>query len=113
MTKRTELIASAPWREAVTYRETWPHEDVLLQKDGQQELLAAFCQRILRSEGVQGHFFHQTRPYLFLGDYKYWVMDEVEGIDPETYDSVLNRSLLYRDRRDFVIQPGDSGNRRD
>ncbi len=102
-------IASAPWREAVTYRDTWPHEYVVIQKDGQQELLAAFCQRILRGGGVQGHFFHQTRPYLFLGDYKYWVMDEVEGIDPETYDSVLNRSLLYRDRRDFVIQPGDSG----
>ncbi len=25
----TELIASAPWREAVTYRETWPHEYVM------------------------------------------------------------------------------------
>ena len=22
---------------------------------------------------------------------------------------VLNRALLYRDRRDFVIQPGDTG----
>ena len=21
----TELIARAPWREAVTYRDTWPH----------------------------------------------------------------------------------------
>ena len=54
------LIARAPWREAVTYRDTWPHEYVVIQKDGQQELLAAFCQRILRSEGVQGHFFHQN-----------------------------------------------------
>ena len=25
----TELIARAPWREAVTYRDTWPHEYVL------------------------------------------------------------------------------------
>ena len=103
------LIARAPWREAVTYRDTWPHEYVVIQKDGQQNLLDAFCQRILRGEGVRCHFFHQTRPYLFLGDYKYWVMDEVGDIDPETYDSVLNRALLYRDRRDFVIQPGDSG----
>ena len=46
-----DLIARAPWREAVTYRETWPHE----------------------------------------------------------YDYVLNRALLYRDRRDFVIGPGDTG----
>ena len=36
-----QLIANAPWREAVTHRETWPHEYVLTSKDGQQELLAA------------------------------------------------------------------------
>ena len=36
-----QLIANAPWREAVTHRETWPHECVLTSKDGQQELLAA------------------------------------------------------------------------
>ena len=106
-----ELITKAPWREAVTYRDTWPHEYVVIQKDAQQELLAAFCERILRGEGVECHFFHQTRPYLFLGNYKYWVMDETEGIYPETYDSVLNRALLYRDHRDFVIQQGDTGMR--
>ena len=103
------LIAKAPCREAVTYRDTWPHEYVVIQKDGQQELLRAFCERIRRGEGVECRFFHQKRPYLFLGDYKYWVMDEVEDIDPDNYDSVLNRALLYRDRRDFVIQEGDTG----
>ncbi len=106
-----ELIAKAPWREAITYRDTWPHEYVVILKDSQQELLAAFRRRILRGEGVECRFFHQTRPYLFLGDYKYWVMDPVEDIDPETYDSVLNRALLYGDRRDFVIEQGDSGAR--
>ena len=105
------LIAQAPWREAVSYRDTWSHEYVVVQKDKQQELLRAFCYRILRGEGVECHFFHQTRPYLFLGEYKYWVMDDIEGMDPNAYDSVLNRALLYRDRRDFVIQPGDSGMR--
>ena len=112
-TKIMDLIAKAPWREASTYRDTWPHEYVVIQKDAQQELLAAFRQRILRGEGVKCRFFHQTRPYLFLGNYKYWVMDPVEDIDPETYDSVLNRALLYRDRRDFIIQPGDTGIRGD
>ena len=33
-----ELIAGAPWGEAVTYRETWPHEYVLTEKDNQREL---------------------------------------------------------------------------
>ena len=59
-----ELIANAPWREAVTYRESWPHEYVVIGKDGQEELLAAFCERIERGEGVECRFFHQTRPYL-------------------------------------------------
>ena len=88
-----ELIARASWREAVTYRETWPHEYVVIRRDGQQELLAEFCRRVLQGEGIEGHFFHQTRPYLFLAGYKYWVMDDVQDIDPETYDSVLNRAL--------------------
>ena len=27
------LISRAPWREAVTYRDTWPHEYVVIRKD--------------------------------------------------------------------------------
>ena len=51
-----ELIDNAPWREAVTYRKTWPHEYVVVKKDGQEELLAAFCERIERGEGVECRF---------------------------------------------------------
>ena len=31
------LIRRAPWREAVTYRDTWPHEYVVVKKDGQED----------------------------------------------------------------------------
>ena len=41
----TDLIERAPWREAITFRHTWPHEYVLLQKDHQRELLEAVCER--------------------------------------------------------------------
>ena len=109
----TELIADAPWREAVTYRDTWPHEYVVVGKDGQEELLAAFCERIELGEGVECRFFHQRRRYLFLGDHKYWIMAECGDIDLDAGDTVLNRARLYRDRRDFVIQPGDTGRRED
>ena len=105
------LIALAPWREAVTYRDTWPHEYVVVKEDGQQALLAAFCARVARGEGVQGCFFGQTRDYLFLGAHKYWTMTECADIDLATDDYVLNRALLYRDRRDFVVRGGDSGRR--
>ena len=109
-----ELIADAPWREAVTYRETWPHEYVVVRKDGQEELLAAFCERIERGEGIECRFFHQTRPYLFLGDYKYWIMVDCSEVDLVAEDDeVLNRAQLYGDRRDFVIQWGDTGRRED
>ena len=58
------LIAQAPWREAVTYQDTWPHEYVVVKEDGQQELLAAFCGLIAQGEGVECRFFHQKREYL-------------------------------------------------
>ncbi len=29
--KLTDRIAAAPWREAITFRKTWPHEYVLLK----------------------------------------------------------------------------------
>lgn len=104
----TELIARAPWREAVTFRRTWPHEYVLTRKDGQRELLAAVCERFRAGEGVACRFFRMDNTYLFIGDHKYWLMTHWDDVDPDC-DYVLNRARLYRDRRDFVIQPGDSG----
>ncbi|MCE2500809.1 MAG: hypothetical protein J4G13_08110 [Dehalococcoidia bacterium] len=118
-TKLTDLITQAPWREAVTYRETWPHEYVLLQKDGQRELLEAVCERFRNGEGVPSQFFAMDNVYLFIGDYKYWFMADCETIkavlddDDDDSEVVLNRARLYRDRRDFIIQYGDTGRRED
>ena len=38
----------------MTYRETWPHEYVLIKQDKQRELLAAICARIANGEGIEG-----------------------------------------------------------
>lgn len=110
--KLTELIASAPWREATTFRHTWPHEYVLLQKDEQRELLEAVCERLNNGEGVAGRFFAMRNQYLFIGNYKYWIMRPPDQVDWDD-EEVLNRAPLYRDRRDFVIQDGDSGMKQD
>ena len=112
----TELIAAAPWREASTYRETWPHEYVVIKKDKQEELLKAVCKRISAGEGVDGRFFPLKNKYLFIGDYKYWLLPPCDEIDLDNIasdekDYVLNRALLYRDRRDFLIREGDNGRR--
>ena len=50
--------------------------------------------------------------YLFVGEFKYWFNNKWEGFDPNG-ENVINRARLYRDRRDFVIQPGDSGMAKD
>ena len=110
-TELVELIDSAPWREAVTYRETWPHEYVVIKKDKQEELLAEVCKRFCASEGVDGLFFRMKNKYLFIGDYKYWLMTPCDKIDLDKDDYVLNRALIYRDRRDFLIKDGDDGKR--
>lgn len=108
--KITELIGRAPWREAVTYRETWPHEYVLLHKDNQRELLELVCARFRAGEGVECRFFKMRNTYLFIGGYKYWLMTHWDEIRLDgSEEHVLNRAPLYRDRRDFVIQQGDTG----
>ena len=111
----TELIAAAPWREAVTYRESWPHEYVLTEKGSQQFLLATICERFRAGEGVACRFFRMENTYLFIGDHKYWLMTDYNDIDAynDEGDYVINRARLYRDRRDFIIQSGDTGRQED
>ncbi len=106
--KLTELIAHAPWREAISYRDTWPHEYVVTIRDEQRELQDAIHARFLDGEGVTCRFFHVENRYLFIGDCKYWFNNRWDGFDPDA-DNVINRARLYRDRRDFAIQRGDSG----
>ena len=110
--KLPDLIAAARWREAVTYREMWPHEYVLLQKDEQRELLEAVCERLRNGEGVPCRFFAMDNLYRFIGDYKYWLMTHYDEVDWDE-EEVLNRARLYHDRRDFIIQSGDTGCRED
>ena len=81
------------------------------RKDNQQDLLAEVCKRFCAGEGVDGRFFRMKNKYLFIGDYKYWLMTPCTEIDLEKDDYVLNRALIYRDRRDFLIRDGDDGRR--
>ena len=83
----------------------------MAKKDRQEELLAAFCARIAQGEGVECSFFLHKRTYLLLGEYKYWTMTDCLDINLDADDYVLNRALLYRDRRDFAITSGDTGRR--
>ena len=59
-------------------------------------------------EGVACRFFTMNNTYLFIGDHKYWLMEHWDDLEPGG-NYVINPARLYRDRRDFVIQPGDTG----
>lgn len=100
-----ELIRRAPWREAVTWRDTWPHEYVLVRRDNQRPLLEAICKRLNTGEGVDGQFYGRSSTYLFIGEHEYWVMTPCAEMDLDSeVDYVINRARLYRDRRDFVVE---------
>jgi len=80
----------------------------MTETDGQQELLEAVSERFRAGEGVACRFFRMNNTYLFIGDHKYWLMTHWDNLEPGV-NYVINRARLYRYRRDFVIQPGDTG----
>ena len=104
----TELIARAPWREAVTYRDTWPPRVHTVRQGRSAGVAGGSLRAIPRWRGRGCRFFRMNNTYLFIGDHKYWLMTHWDDLKPGE-DYVLNRARLYRDRRDFVIQPGDTG----
>ena len=81
---------------------------MLSEEDGQQDLLEAIRDRFRAGEGVACRFFRMNNNYLFIGDHKYWLMTHWDELKPRV-NYVINRARLYRDRRDFLIQHGDSG----
>ncbi len=47
----------------------------------------------------------RSSTYLFIGEYKYWVMTPCAEMDFDSGDDyIINRARLYRDRRDFVVE---------
>ena len=100
-----ELIERAQGQEAVTWRETWPHEYVFVRRDNQRPLMEAICKRLTAGEGVEGRFYGRSSTYLFVGEHKYLVMTPCVEMDHDSeVDYIINRARLYRDRRDFVIE---------
>ena len=76
-------------------------------------MVSRSCWRRFASDSAPGRAWlvgssPMNKTYLFIGDYKYWLEDHWDTLEPGR-DYVLNRARLYRDRRDFVIQPGDTG----
>ena len=109
-TNIVDLIEKAQWREATTYRETWPHEYIMSHDDlSYIKIFKIFIERFKKGEGTPGKFFKMDNWYLFLGNRKYWFMTHYDKIDlNDGQNYALNRAVLFRDRRDFAIIPGDT-----
>ena len=58
-------------------------------------------------EGVACRFFRMNNACLFIGEHKRWLTTHWDELEPGR-DYLINRVRLYRDRRDFVIQSGDT-----
>ncbi|MCC7570714.1 hypothetical protein KO465_05180 [Candidatus Micrarchaeota archaeon] len=85
--KFIEFIRKNKWNEAVTYRETAPHEylvkDKLSEEDKKTfERFVVF----IRENGYEQKFYSQTYIYYNVGEKKYWTMG-----DPIEKTEILNR----------------------
>ncbi len=67
----------------VTYRDTWPHEYVLSEKYGLQELSNAIYARCPDGEGMTCRFFRLRNRYIFIGDFKYMFNSRWDGFEPD------------------------------
>ena len=46
-----ELLDRAPWREAVQFRDTWPHEYIRLRRDNQHDLSRPYVNGFSTAKG--------------------------------------------------------------
>lgn len=71
-----EYISKVYWKEAVTYRETAPHEYTI--RHWRKDLEAEFVEfvKYIRLVGNKERFYSRVHSYFYLGDHKYWTMGD-------------------------------------
>ena len=79
----------------VMYHETWPHE----ARGSSTRMDSGSCSRPSASASPAARVLSAVLV----------VVQEEAPAPLDARDTVLNRALLYRDRRDFVIRAGDTG----
>ena len=78
------FIDNAPWREAVTYRDTWPHEYVV--RDQVDDDMFEAVVKYVREHGVEEPFYHKRHIHWYDRGYSYWTMGA-----PIEETTILNR----------------------
>ena len=86
-----QFVARRTWRDAVTYRETAPHEYIVRsweQHDQGDRDFACFV-GFIRRFGFADYYYRIRHIYWALGDFKYWTMGW-----PVEQTTVINRARL-------------------
>ena len=79
-----QFIDNAPWREAITYAETWPHEYVV--RDQVDEEMFAAVVEYVREHGTMESFYNKRHSHWYDRGYAYWSMGA-----PVSETTILNR----------------------
>lgn len=100
LTRAIDFIARRKWREAVTYRNTAPHEYTVrawekgLDANREFDLFVTYVRRF----GHAALFYEIRHLYWVIGDFKYWTMGW-----PVDETTVINRALTD------AAEPGKRG----
>ena len=68
-------------REAVTYRDTGPTSTSSVRQTTSRKF-GEHLRSVSGRCGVSRRFFYLANTYLFVGDFKYWLMSDYHDIDP-------------------------------
>jgi hypothetical protein len=91
LTWARQFVAARSWREAVTYRQTAPHEYVVRKWETDEQGQAAFDRFITctRRFGYADFYYRMRHIYWAIDDHKYWTMGW-----PVEETEVINRARL-------------------
>lgn len=71
-----KTLESFKWRFAKTYADSHPHEYIVREKDCSNDIFDSICEYI-KKEGHYEYFFKRKGVYCSIGDYTYWVMENI------------------------------------
>ena len=86
----SRFITSVEWKWAKTYDNTAPHWYIVSSNYEHLKDEFDYMVSYINRNGVTRPFFRTTYTYLFLGNYKYWVMSGSDGA------TIINRALAIK-----------------
>jgi hypothetical protein len=87
-----QFAASARWRFAKTYVDSYPHEYTLDEWCNEDDFSRAVG--VIEGSGVVERFWTAERKYLYVDSHVYWHMGDASSSDEADRPEVINRSWI-------------------